>query len=210
MKLRNSILQGMKSLKLCSLNANGWALCSFVLLGLMFALPSSAQDAQDTAEEPVTRMSPKLLWQLGRLGEAVTSPDGTQVAYTVRRYELSKNKGHSVLHVVNVADSKDTAVLKDWSSIGSLHWLSTKDGNRLFFEGTPASPDNKNKDGDEKLKDGEEKPEEPTNQAWSLDTSTGKAIMLTSVEDGIANLKVAPGGNEIGIYFGDQTRPGTD
>ena len=132
------------------------------------------------------KMTPELLWKLGRLGEASISPDGTQIAYTVRRFELAEDKGHSILHVVNVSDKKDTKVLSRWASIGSLDWISTKDGDRLFFEGVPPSPD---KPDEEDAADDED----PTNQAWSLDVRTGTTKQLTFVKDGIANLKVAPG-----------------
>ena len=138
------------------------------------------------AQDGPKRMSPELLWKLGRLGEAVSSPDGSQVAYTVRRYELSEDKGRSILHVVNLSDSKETVVLDGWSSIGALDWMSTKDGDRLFFEGTPSPAE-----------DAKEDDESPSSQAYSLDVTTGKAMKLTSVKDGIANLKIAPGGTKL-------------
>lgn len=168
MKLHKTILQA------------AWCLALGSALSCIFAAPAFSQD------ESKKRMTPELLWKLGRLGEAVTSPDGSQIAYTVRRYELAADKGHSNLHVVNVADLKDTTVLKSWSSIGSLDWIATKDGDRLFFEGTPAPTEDANDDD-----------EGPSNQAWSLDVKTGTMTQLTSIEDGIANFKVAPGGTKL-------------
>jgi len=138
--------------------------------------------SQEATEAPTKRMSPELLWKLGRLGGSVTSPDGKQIAYTVRRYVLADNKGHSNLHVVDIATGKDSVVAKDWSSISSLHWIATKQGNRIFFEGTP-KPENED--------------DETSNQAWSMDPTSLSISQLTSLEDGIANLKVAPGGTKI-------------
>ena len=138
-------------------------------------------------------MTPELLWKLGRLGEAVVSPDSAQIAYTVRRYELAENEGHSDLHVMDVSGSEDKALLQGWNSIGSLHWMSTQNGDRLFFEGTLATPE---AEGDDEG-DGENEEDEPTNQAWSLDIKTKSLIQLTTYEDGIANLKVAPGGAKL-------------
>lgn len=161
MKLQNTFLQAV----------------SFFAVVWMATAVGFSQDSQKQ------RMTPELLWKLGRLGEAVTSPDGNQVAYTVRRYELAEDKGHSDLFLINLADGKQTHVLKQWSSIGSLHWLATKNGPRIFFEGTLAPPADANPDD-----------ESPSNQAWSLEPQTINATQLTSVEDGIANLKVAPGG----------------
>ena len=132
------------------------------------------------------RMTPELLLKLGRLGGSSVSPDGTQVAYTVKKYDLAENKGHSTLHVINRTDKKDSIAIKDWSSIGSLDWIETAAGNRLFFEGTPKKADDTDDD-----EDG------PTNQAYSLDVAAGAVTQLTDVEDGIANLKVANGGTKI-------------
>lgn len=155
----------------------------FLQIVLVFAsivIGSSAAQGQDKQ-----RMTPELLWKLGRLGEAITSPDGKVVVYTVRRYELAEDKGRSELRMINLADGKDSVLLDSWSSIGSLHFLSTKDGDRVFFEGVAPL------DGDD------ENAESPTNQAWSLDVQSKNSKQLTSVEDGIANLKVAPGGTKL-------------
>jgi dipeptidyl aminopeptidase/acylaminoacyl peptidase len=168
MKLRKIILQA------------GWFLAFGSALGCILAAPAFAQDEQKN------RMTPELLWKLGRLGEAVTSPDGSQIAYTVRRYELEKDKGNSNLHVINVADLKDAIVLKAWNSIGSLDWIATKDGDRLFFEGTQAPAEEAEGDDDG-----------PSNQAWSVDVKSGNTTQLTSIDDGIANFKVAPGGTKL-------------
>lgn len=158
-----------------------FSLLAAVALLLVASSTGIAQDAADT--EAPTRMTPELLLKLGRLGESVVSPSGNLIAYTVRRYDLADDKGRSILHVINRAEGKDTVVLKDWPSIGSLDWMTTSNGDRLFFEGTP--------------KKSEGSDEEPSNQAYSLDVPTGKLSKLTDVEGGIANLKVAPGGMKL-------------
>ncbi|MFT7632882.1 MAG: Tol biopolymer transport system component, partial [Mariniblastus sp.] len=180
MNLQNSVLPAVARLGLSTRRLLGIGICSFVLLGFFMSSPAFGQDAVST---PLTRMTPELLWKLGRLGEAVSSPDGAKIAYTVRRYELAEDKGRSMLHLLNVSDGNDTTILKDWGSIGSLHWMATEDGERLFFEGTPAADP-----------DAEDDDEGPSNQAWSMDPSNGHSVQLTSIKDGIANLKVAPGG----------------
>lgn len=144
--------------------------------------PPADQISEKVAAVP-TRMTPELLLKLGRLGEASLSPDGSQIAYTVRRYDLAKNKGRSSLHVINLSDNKDSVSIADWPSLGSLAWIKTSAGNRLFFEGTPKKKDDAKED--------------PTNQAYMLDVTAGAVERLTDVEDGIANLKVAAGGAKI-------------
>ncbi|MFK7767947.1 MAG: hypothetical protein AB8B55_12060, partial [Mariniblastus sp.] len=163
------------------------AICFLIVLSIPFV--QSANAAQDDTK-PATRMTPKLLWELGRLGEAVISTDGTQVAYIVRRYELEKDKGASELHLLSIATGDDKLVLEKWPSIGSLHWMPTESGELLFFEGTKAALETGE---DDKAEDAEE----PTNQAYSMDPKTAKVVQLTDVEDGIANLKVSNGGKKL-------------
>lgn len=143
----------------------------------------TSEAPKEAAQEAPTRMTPELLLKLGRLGEASVSPSGNLIAYTVRRYDLATDKGRSTLHVINRADGKDTEVMKDWPSIGSIDWITTAGGDRLFFEATPKQAEGSN--------------EEPSNQAYSLDVTSGTLTKLTSVPDGIANLKVAPGGSKL-------------
>ena len=145
--------------------------------------PAPAQNG--VAVTPVTekRMTPELLLKLGRLGGSSVSPDGTQVAYTVKRYDLAENKGYTTLHIINRADKNDSIAIQDWSSIASLDWVKTAAGNRLFFEGTP--------------KKAEDAEDDPPNQAYSLDVAAGAVTKITDVEDGISNLKVARGGGKI-------------
>ena len=56
------------------------------------------------------RMSPELLWKLGRVGGGVISPDGKQVAYTVRRYDLSANSGASEIRVASLDGKQDRLI----------------------------------------------------------------------------------------------------
>lgn len=158
-------------------------LCIMLCFALLTICPNlaSGQDAPKS-EEVAKRMTPELLLKLGRLGETAVSPSGNLIAYTVRRYSVPENSGRSILHVMNRTDQKDTIVLKDWPYIGSLDWMTTAEGDRLFFEGTPPE------------KEGEE---EPSNQAYHINVAEGKLRKLTEVEDGIANLKVAPGGTKL-------------
>jgi len=148
----------------------------------------SAPAQNGVAAQPVIekRMTPELLLKLGRLGGSSISPDGAQIAYTVRNYDLADNKGRTSLHIINRTDKQDSVAIQDWSSIASLDWIETAAGNRLFFEGTPQKPE-----GADDAEDG------PANQAYSLDVATGAVTKLTDTEDGIANLRVANGGVKI-------------
>ena len=49
------------------------------------------------------RLTPELLWKLGRVGEVAISPDGKQVAYIVTNYDLGENSGTSDLIIQAIA-----------------------------------------------------------------------------------------------------------
>ncbi len=158
------------------------------LLCFCFLLPCvlSGQQSTDVAEKP-KRMTPELLWKLGRLGEAAVSSDGSKIAYTVRHYDLSKDSGRSTMHLLDAKTNKHSEVIKKWSSISSVQWINTKQGERVFFLGMEGNePDAPDTDATE---DSEDSP-----QCWLLDPASGNSKQVTSVEGGIANLKVSPDG----------------
>jgi len=138
------------------------------VLALSAAAPSLAQQ----------RMTPELLWKLGRVGDAAVSSDGSLVAYAVRRYELEENKGRSTIRVCDLASGETRALVRDWSSAGGLQFASTPFGERLYFTGRSGK--------------GEEAP-----QAFALNPVDGGLLQVTELEDGVANLVVSPTGAHI-------------
>ena len=149
--------------------------------------PATAEDTQTT-----TRMSPELLWKLGRLGEAAVSPDGSKIVFTVRHYELEKDKGRSDLHMIDADSDNRSVLIKGWSTVGALQWAKSSNGDRLFFIGKEGKEKDENEAADSNTEDEAEYP-----QAWSLDPASGNTLQVTNLEDGIANLKVSPTGTHI-------------
>ena len=157
-----------------------------LIFGCFMMAPLVGQEKNSDQPAPVKRMTPELLWKLGRLGEATLSPDGKQVVYSVRKFDLESNEGSSNLYVTNVGDGKTSLIVKQWKSIGSLHWKKLEQGERIFFEGTPQAPAAET-----------ESVDQPKNQAWSIDPVSLSLTQLTAQGDGIANLNVAPDGKRI-------------
>ena len=172
-----------------------------VAMAMVMASVSNAQNdpvasQEDTAKTSTTRMSPELLWKLGRLGEAKTSSDGGRIVYSVRRYELAEDKGTSSLHLINAKSNGNSKIIQDWASISSVQWAKTSDGERVFFIGMRGDDDEAETDkGDASEEEGDQVEEAP--QAWSLNPDNGDTVQLTNFEGGIANLKVSPAGDHI-------------
>lgn len=158
------------------------------------------------------RLTPEKLWDLGRIGDSVVSPDGSQLAYLVTRYDLKENKGttslmlqpldsdlkpgakRSVAFETPLAAPKAEAVLSDVKGLGSLNWLNHSSGPKLVYI-APAVP--KAKAANPKTKSGDAKKPAAKPQAWMLDPAGGQATQLTHVEKGISNLKTSPSGDAI-------------
>lgn len=123
------------------------------------------------------RMSPELLWKLGRVGGGAISPDGKDVLYSLRRYDLAENKGDSDLWLVPLAGGKARALTTGPGSESAAQWVQTTQGVRVFFTAR--------REGDK------------TSQVWSLNPKSGAVQRVTNIEGGVGNLVVAPTGDRI-------------
>ena len=146
---------------------------------LALCLVLAANVSGEEPETPPTRMSPELLWKLGRLGNVTLSDDGNHAIYTVRQYDLEENSGTSSLLIMNLKDGSTQTLLKDWKSIGDVQFGGSPFGKRIYVTGQTG------------------KEEEGSNQVWSVNPVDGGAYQVSDVEDGVANLKVSPTGQHI-------------
>ena len=77
------------------------------------------------------RMTPEVLWAMGRIGGAAASPDGKTIVYQVAYYSVKENKSHQTLYRVN-ADGKDTRALTTTAANESdAAWIAG--GQRIAF-----------------------------------------------------------------------------
>ena len=77
------------------------------------------------------RMSPEVLWAMGRIGSPSVSPDGKKIAYTVSYYSIKENKGHTVIYVMNADGSENKQLTTSSDSENSPAWI--KEGSKLAF-----------------------------------------------------------------------------
>lgn len=89
------------------------------------------------------RMTPEVLWSLGRLGGVQVSPDGERVLYTVSYYSVPENKSNSEVFVMNTdgSDKKQitrTAVreaVPRWMNDSEhIAFLSSESGNMQLWK----------------------------------------------------------------------------
>ncbi len=81
------------------------------------------------------RMTPELLWKLKRVGNIQVSPDGEQVLFSLKTYDLNKNGGSSDLYVVPAAGGTPKQITNRPGSEFDAQWRP--DGQKIAFLATP-------------------------------------------------------------------------
>ncbi len=102
-----------------------------ILPGLLVALVSLTHAVAQA------RMSPELLWKLGRVSDPQLSPDGERVLYHVRRYDLAENHGATQIHLLDLSSGESRELTHDgnnsnarWSPDGTtIAFLSNRSGS---------------------------------------------------------------------------------
>ncbi len=127
----------------------------------------------------VQRMTPELLWKLGRIAGAAFNHDGTKVAYAVRKFDLAEDNGITDLHVLDLQEGTDKQLLAGWVGVDSLQWIGKETDETLWFSAMEKRGDSSGM------------------QAWRIPVATWEKQQVSQIPDGIANLKVAPTGQQI-------------
>ena len=73
------------------------------------------------------RLTPEVLWAMGRIGSYSVSPDGTQVAYQVSYYSVEQNRSNTLIYVAPLATPADTTTQPTMLTLGSdPTWLDNQ------------------------------------------------------------------------------------
>lgn len=131
------------------------------------------------ADPPETRMTPELLWKLGRLGEVDVSKDGSTAVFAVRTYEVKEDKGATDVYLLELQSRKQRKLLSQWAGVGDLQFGNSPFGERIFFTGLKERAEGK-------------KP-----QAFAMNPLDGALLQLTELEEGCSNLKMSPTGKHM-------------
>ncbi|MEN9369210.1 MAG: hypothetical protein RI952_75 [Bacteroidota bacterium] len=135
---------------------------------LLFVFGSSMAFAQ-------SKLAPETLWQMGRVSDPVTSPDGKTVVYSVTRYNIQANKGNTDLFVVPVAGGEAKQITTSFSSESNARWRP--DGKKIGYIGM----------------------ETGTPQLWEMNADGSDNKQITNFKNGVVNFNYSPKGNM--IYF---------
>ncbi len=120
-----------------------------------------------------TRMTPELIWKLGRVGNPQVSPDGKSLLFEVTRYDLEKNSGNTDVWLMSLADGKTRQLTMSDKSDSNARW--SPDGKSIGFVSGRGG----------------------TDQVWVIDPLGGEAHAITDVKEGVANFAFAPDGKHV-------------
>lgn len=81
---------------------------------------------------PTDRLTPELLWSMGRIGSTVLSPDKTNILYTVTTYNISENRGYSAIYILN-SETKETKKLTVNASKSESDANFIENGRKIVF-----------------------------------------------------------------------------
>ncbi len=104
------------------------------------AILATSTPAEVEAQDPIgkhfpnlqgDRMTPEVLWSMGRVGSYQASPDSKQLVYTVSYYSVEQNKSRSVIYISNIDGSNQKALTTGTKS--EVEPVFIDGGNRIAF-----------------------------------------------------------------------------
>lgn len=120
------------------------------------------------------RMTPEVLWAMGRIGGSSVSPDGKKVAYTVSYYSVKYNKSHQVIYVMNADGSGNTLLTTTADNEGSPAWI--KGGSKIAYLSAASG----------------------SNQIWEMNPDGSERQKLSDYKGGdIEGFKFSPDGTKV-------------
>ena len=137
--------------------------------------PLTIDNALTTEEIAAARLTPEVMWKMGRIGAHTLSPDGETLLYTLTRYNMTENRGVTIIVSRNVTTGEER-YLTDTSS-NSLSPVWSADGKAIWFAS--------NRSGDMQL--------------WKMMADGSQPEQISSIEGGIEGFGIAP--DEGHIYY---------
>ncbi|MDE6444144.1 MAG: S9 family peptidase [Muribaculaceae bacterium] len=161
-----------------------------LLLPLAFAGCQNGGDKESTKiiEKPDVqivdgKLTPEILSAFGRINEAVPSPDGSMVIFTLSYEDIEENRSNAEIYSIDADGSNMTRLTKTPYSESNIRWSS--DGERIFFI---RKEDNTGK-----------------TQVHSMKKDGSGVVCLSKMENGVECFEISPDGQK--IIMGSPIKP---
>lgn len=149
----------------------------------------SAQDAGEpkiiekpTITVPDGKLTPEILEAFGRINEAVASPDGSLIAFTLSYEDIQENRANAEIYTMTSDGKKITRLTRTPGSEGNICWLDG--GRKIAYIG-------KGSDG---------KP-----QIFTMNADGSEQTQVSDVADGVDCFRFSPDGGR--VVYASQIKP---
>ena len=156
---------------------------AILLLSLLYACTSTNQKTITTESDFSGRLTeteisngvltPEILWKFGRLGEVQLSPGGSEIVYSVTRYDANTNGRATDIFIQVIQDGDPVKLTGSDGSYYNPRW--TPDGLKIgFITGKSGSP-----------------------QIWEMNPDGSELVQVSDHEGGINSFEYSPAGDHI-------------
>ncbi len=121
------------------------------------------------------RMTPEVLWSLGRLGDVQVSPDGNTLLYGVSYYSKELNKSNRELFTIPAKGGDPVQLTKTAGGEYSAIWSG--DGSKIYYLAAATEGNGL--------------------QIWSMNADGSAKMQISNEPESITNIKLAPNGERI-------------
>ena len=156
---------------------------SFLLITILIVMQTScaSKNEDEAGYSPQVqtlssnRLTPEILWMLGRISGESVSPDQTKVLYTVTYYSVEEDKGYSDLYLYDIVTEETKRISNTKVNEGGATWRP--DGTRIGFLSN----------------------ESGARQLWEMDPDGKNRKQITFIDEGISGFKYSPSGEKIAL-----------
>ena len=140
--------------------------------------PLAIDNALTAEEIAAGRLTPEVMWKMGRAGSSSLSADGSRLLYTVTHYNMAENRGVTAIYVQELASGAVHQLTDFASNNSSPAW--SPDGSRIYFLSDRSG----------------------SSQVWVMDADGGNATLVTGKggSEGIPDVEgfgISPDGKHI-------------
>ncbi|SMO84607.1 Dipeptidyl aminopeptidase/acylaminoacyl peptidase [Saccharicrinis carchari] len=114
------------------------------------------------------RLSPEIIWQLGRVGNVSVSPNQKTVLYTISYTDIKADKSYSDIYTIDIETAERHQITSSKLNETSVNW--SPDGNKITFLSA----------------------ESGSTQLWTMNTDGSGKKQITAIEGGIKGYAYSP------------------
>ena len=147
--------------------------------------PLAIDNALTAEEIAAGRLTPEVMWKMGRIGEFALSPDGSRVVYSRTDYNVAENRGVTTLWVQPMTGGEPTRITGYDENASGAVWAG--EGHRIWYLS--------NKSG--------------SSQIWNIGPDGTGAVQVSQIEGEVEYFGIAPAENRVWYVRRVQVEPRT-